>query len=111
MKWQPLAIWADETLVGFVMWARSPDDGSYWIGGFQIDRRYQRRGHGRAALVALIEALGAKPGCREIVLTYLPTNEVARRLYGSLGFRERGEMIEDEVVARLGVTPRTRRRA
>ena len=111
MKWQPLAIWADETLVGFVMWARSPDDGSYWIGGFQIDRRYQRRGHGRAALVALIEALRAKPGCREIVLTYLPTNGVAGRLYGSLGFRERGEMIEDEVVARLDVTPRTRRRA
>jgi ribosomal-protein-alanine N-acetyltransferase len=111
MKWQPLAIWADETLVGFVMWARSSKDGSYWIGGFQIDRRHQRRGHGRAALVALIEALRAKPGCREIVLTYMPTNEAAQRLYRSLGFRESGEIIDDEVVARLGVTPRTRRRA
>ena len=28
--------------------ARSRDDGSYWIGGFQIDRRHQRRGHGRS---------------------------------------------------------------
>ena len=80
-------------------------------GGFQIDRRFQRRGYGRAALVALIEALRDKPGCREIVLTYLPANDPARRLYASVGFTETGEMLDDEVVARLGVTPRTRRRA
>jgi len=111
LTWQPLAIRADGEIVGFVMWARSPDDGSYWIGGFQIDRRFQRRGYGRAALVALIEALRDKPGCREIVLTYLPANDPARRLYASVGFTETGEMLDDEVVARLGVTPRTRRRA
>jgi ribosomal-protein-alanine N-acetyltransferase len=110
MKWQPLAIRADGDLVGFVMWSRSATDGSYWIGGYQIDRRHQRRGHGRSALTALIDALRAKPGCRELVLTYLPSNEVARRLYASLGFRESGEMLEDEVVARLSVSPRTRRR-
>ena len=111
MTWQPLAIRAGGEVVGFVMWSRSATDGSYWIGGFQIDRRRQGRGHGRSALLALIEALRAKPGCREIVLTYLPANAAARRLYASLGFRETGEMIADEVVARLGVTPRTRRSA
>lgn len=111
MTWQPIAIRADGEIVGFVMWARSAVDGSYWIGGFQIDKRHQRRGYGRAALVALIEALRAKPECREIVLTYLPVNDVARRLYRSLGFRETEEMMEDEVVARLAVTQRTRRRA
>jgi [ribosomal protein S5]-alanine N-acetyltransferase len=110
LRWQPLAIRADGEMVGFVMWSRSPD-GSYWIGGFQIDRRYQRRGYGRSALTALIEALRTKPGCREIVLTYLPANDPAHRLYASLGFTETGAMIEGEVVARLGVTPRTRRRA
>jgi len=111
MKWQPIAIRAEGAIVGFVMWARSPDDGSYWIGGFLIDRRYQRRGYGRSALVALMEALRAKPECRRIVLTYMPGNDVARRLYASLGFRETGEILEDEVVAHLEVTTRTRRRA
>jgi diamine N-acetyltransferase len=111
MNWQPLAIRADGEIVGFVMWGRSATDGSYWIGGFQIDTRQQRRGYGRSALIALIEALRTKPGCREIVLTYLPRNEGARRLYASLGFRESGEVLEDEVVARLDVTPRTGRRA
>jgi ribosomal-protein-alanine N-acetyltransferase len=110
MKWQPVAIRAGGDLVGFVMWSRSAADGSYWIGGFQIDERHQRRGHGRSALVALIEALRAKPACREIVLTYVPANAAAKRLYTSLGFAETGEMIEGEAVARLGVTPRTRRR-
>ncbi len=111
MTWQPISIHADGAVVGFVMWARSPDDGSYWIGGFLIDRRYQRRGYGRAALIALIESLRAKPECRTIVLTYMPGNDVARRLYGSLGFRETGDVLEDELVAQLWVTPRTRRRA
>lgn len=111
MKWQPIAIRAGGAIVGFVMWARSPDDGSYWIGGFQIDHRHQRRGYGRSALVALIDALRGKPECREIVLTYLPGNDVARRLYASLGFRESGEIVDDEVVARLAVTARTGRRA
>jgi ribosomal-protein-alanine N-acetyltransferase len=103
MHWQPVAIRADGELVGFVMWARDADDGSYWIGGFQIDQRFQRRGYGRAALTALIEALRAKPECREIVLTYLPANTVAGNLYASLGFRETGEIVEDEAVARLAV--------
>jgi diamine N-acetyltransferase len=111
MEWQPLAIRADGELVGFVMWSRSATDGSYWIGGFQIDRRRQGRGYGRSGLLALIEALRAKPECREIVLTSLRSNAAARRLYASLGFHETGEMVGDEVVARLGVTPRTRRSA
>ncbi len=111
MTWQPLAIRAGGELIGFVMWSRSTTDGSYWIGGFQIDRRHQRRGYGRSALTALIEALRAKPACRQIVLTYLPRNHVARRLYASLGFVRDGEMLGDEVVARLAVTPRAGRRA
>jgi [ribosomal protein S5]-alanine N-acetyltransferase len=109
MRWQPIVIRADGEVTGFVMWARSPEDGSYWLGGFQIDERHQRRGYGRSALVALIDMLRSKPGCREIVLTYLPADDAAQRLYASLGFRASGEMIEDEVVARLGVRPRTRR--
>jgi ribosomal-protein-alanine N-acetyltransferase len=107
-EWQPLAIRADDRTVGFVMWARDPADGSYWIGGFVIDRRDQALGYGRAALVALVEALRAKPGCREIALSYGPDNVAARHLYASMGFVETGEMEDDEVVARLRVGRRRR---
>lgn len=108
-EWQPLAIHVEDRTVGFVMWARDPADGSYWIGGFVIERTEQGKGYGRAALTALIESLRTKPGCRAIALSYIPDNTVARDLYASLGFRETGEMEDDEVVARLFVTPRRRR--
>ncbi|HEX6844920.1 MAG TPA: GNAT family N-acetyltransferase [Actinomycetota bacterium] len=103
--WQPLEIRADGRTVGFVMWARDPADGSYWIGGFVIDRREQGKGYGRAALTALVDALRAKPECRQVALTYRPDNHVAKALYASLGFRETGEWEDDEVVARLDVRP------
>lgn len=107
-RWQPLAIRVEERAVGFAMWARDPADGSYWIGGFLIDRREQRKGYGRAALAVLIGALRSMPGCRQIALSYRPDNEVARALYYSAGFRETGETEGDEVVARLDVAPRRR---
>jgi len=106
--WSPLAIRAEGVTVGFVMWGRDPDDGSYWIGGFVIDRRRQHRGYGRAALEALISLLSAKPGCRQIALSYEPDNDVAIALYASMGFVHRGEIEDDELVARLDLRGRRR---
>ena len=54
--WQPLAIYAGVELVGFVMWAVDPEDGSYWIeGGLTVDRVHQSQGRARAAMAALVE--------------------------------------------------------
>jgi diamine N-acetyltransferase len=106
--WSPLAIRAGDATVGSAMWGRDPDDGSYWIGGFIIDRRQQRKGYGRAALDALVAFLGAMPGCRQIALTYRPDNGVAARLYAAAGFVATGEMEGEEAVARLEVRRRRR---
>lgn len=43
----------------------------------------------------------ALPDCSGIAISYESENEGARRLYASLGFRETGEIIEGEVVARM----------
>jgi ribosomal-protein-alanine N-acetyltransferase len=106
--WSPLAIRAGGTVVGFAMWGRDPEDGSYWIGGFQVDKKQQRRGYGRDALAALIAYLRSMPGCRQVALTFEPDNAVARALYLRAGFVETGEIEDDEVVARLDVRPRRR---
>ena len=91
------------------MWANDPDDvGSYWIGGFVIDRRQQRKGYGRDALSALIDYLRGMPGVCDVALSYMH-NEVAKRLYAEAGFVETGETEGDEVVARLRL-PKQRRR-
>jgi|GEM_PF-87013 len=97
----PLAIYADDTMVGFLMYALDPDDRQYWVHRLMIDQRYQGRGYGRAALQQAIELIGALPDCNEIAISYEPENHVAEQLYLSLGFEKTGEIIEGEVVQRL----------
>jgi len=99
--WRPLAVTAGGEVVGFVMWAVDPDDSSGWIGGLVIGRDCQRRGYGRAAVLALVERLRRDEGCPAAALSYSPDNAAARALYSSLGFTETGEREDDELVARL----------
>ena len=67
---------------------------SYYIWRFMIDRRYQGRGYGREALKQGIEFIRTFP-CGEAKycwLSYESENEVARKLYLSMGFIERPEL-------------------
>jgi diamine N-acetyltransferase len=98
--WRPLAVSAGGAVVGFVMWAVDPGDGSAWVGGLVIGLQHQRRGYGRAAVTALLERLRREQGCPSAALSYAPDNLAARALYASLGFAETGEREDDELVAR-----------
>ncbi|GAB3956057.1 hypothetical protein GCM10027614_67110 [Micromonospora vulcania] len=59
--WTSLAVYADETVVGHVMWGVD-DDGSHWIGGMVIDAAEQNRGVGRATVQTLATWLAARDG-------------------------------------------------
>ncbi|WNM40522.1 GNAT family N-acetyltransferase [Micromonospora halotolerans] len=96
--WTSLAVCADETVVGHVMWGVD-DDGSRWIGGMVIDAGEQDRGIGRAAVKTLTDWL-SKAG-QPIRLSYRPDNTAAATLYGSLGFHPTGAMEDDELIAEL----------
>jgi diamine N-acetyltransferase len=102
-EWIPLAIYHDDEMVGFVMYGVYRDEGKYWILRVMVDHRAQSNGYGRAALRLLLDRLRATPGCDEVAISYEPENEVARSLYASFGFRETGEVIEGETVARLSL--------
>lgn len=104
-EWQPLAVCLAGRVIGFVMWAVEPADGSCWVGGFLIDKRFQRQGHGRRALETLLDRLSTEHGHRRFALSYGPDNPAAS-LYHSLGFRDTGEREGDEVVARLWLPER-----
>ena len=43
----PLAIYAGDTPVGFLMYCVDRDDGEYWLYRLMIDRRYQGKGYAR----------------------------------------------------------------
>ncbi|WMX43948.1 GNAT family N-acetyltransferase [Streptomyces roseicoloratus] len=99
--WTSLAVRADDTVVGHVMWAHDDQDGSHWVGGMMIDVAEQGRGVGRAAMGAVIALLSALPDCREIRLSCHPANTSAERLYRSLGFGPTGEREDEEIVMSL----------
>jgi len=99
-EWQPLAVCLANRVIGFVMWVVDPEDGGCWVGGFIIDKNFQRRGYGRRALQALMDLVAAEHGHRRFALSFAPDNPAAP-LYRSLGFQETGEMVGGELVARL----------
>lgn len=94
--WTSLAVYADETAVGHIMWGVD-DDESRWIGGMLIDAAEQDRGVGRAAVTTLADWL-ARAG-HPVRLSYHPENLPAAALYRSLGFHPTGAIEDDEIVA------------
>ena len=98
--WTSLAVYADETVVGHVMWGVD-DDGSRWIGGLVVDADEQDRGVARAAVRTLADWLASQDGGYPVRLSYHPDNTPAARLYTSLGFTPTGAMEDDELIAEL----------
>lgn len=101
----PLAVYAAGEMVGFLMYSREPETGRYWILRLMIDAAQQGRGLGRAALLAAIDLIGQRHGCQEIVLGVVDGNQVAERLYESVGFCQTGEFESGEAIMRLELGP------
>ncbi len=92
----PMGIFLDGKMVGFIMYGKEPKDKKYWMVRFMIDKKYQGKGYGRAAIVELVKLLKRKKDCKEILTTYVPGNEISKKLFFSLGFRETGKIVEEE---------------
>jgi diamine N-acetyltransferase len=93
-----------DTPVGFVWYGKPPDDEHWWIIEFMIAKEYQGKGYGRTAMNLTIEEMRQNYACRDIYITIVPGNEVARKLYESMGFVDTGTIDEeDELVFLLDV--------
>lgn len=92
----PMAIYSDETMVGFVMYDYDPATKSGWITRLMVDYRYQGKGYGKYAINEVINRFKATDGCEFIKTSYVLKNKRAGRLYKSLGFNETGELIDGE---------------
>jgi diamine N-acetyltransferase len=95
------AIYADETPVGFAMLWDDPEAGEYGLWRFMIAAEHQGKGFGRRALEQIIAHVRARPGARELTLSYVPGDGAAGAFYARLGFVETGEVDEGERVMRL----------
>lgn len=92
----PFAIYADNTLVGFIMLGYYEARKQYTLWKFLIDKNHQNKGYGREALKQGILYLKDRFGAREIYTGVALGNESAKYLYSSIGFKETG-LIEDNM--------------
>ena len=101
-------------MVGFVLYGRWPESGVpphhsharpgiFHVLRFMIDARYQGRGYGRAAMEQVIERIRAQPEAYVIEISYDPGNLVMAKLCARVGFQPTGQMIDDEIEARLAL--------
>ncbi len=97
----PLAIYADERPVGFLMYAYENDRREWWIFRLMIAEEDQGKGYGRTAMRLGIERMRTNPDCDRIFISFEPENSVAEQLYRSLGFVSNHEILGGEVVYRL----------
>lgn len=100
------AVYADDTMVGFVMYGPdaeyAPDEpGAYAFIRLMIDQAHQGKGYGRAAVAAVIDAITRIPGSRVIYTSYVSENIHAGRLYTAMGFQATGRELDGELVVRL----------
>lgn len=84
------AIYADDTLVGFLMLCDDADTPEYFLWRLMIDARYQGLGFGRRALERAIEYVRKRPGAREFTTAYVPGEHSPRDFYTRMGFTETG---------------------
>lgn len=97
----PLAIYAGEQPVGFLMYTYVPERQEWWIFRLMIAVEEQGKGFGRAAMRQAITRMRALPGCDRIFISFEPENAPAEQLYRSLGFVPNNEVWGGEVVFRL----------
>ena len=71
-------------MIGFTMYEIVAGVG--FIMRLMIDQKYQRQGYGRATMIEVIRRLKLYPDVEIIATSYRKENEIAAKLYQSLGF-------------------------
>ena len=96
---QPFGIYADGSMVGYVMVIYDYDVPEYDVWHMMIDASEQGKGYGSAALDRVLDYIRTKPfgDSGRVALTCNRDNPASKKLYESRGFRATGVEDEDEV--------------
>lgn len=96
--WITKAIYDGDIMIGFTMYGYSEKLNFYEVCRLMIDHKYHGRGYGRAALLKVIEEMKKYNDCNEIYLCFDPENVIAQKLYISVGFKDTGKIIDNELL-------------
>jgi diamine N-acetyltransferase len=92
----PMVIYSDETIVGFIMFIVR--EGKYWVSRLMIDKNFQGKGLGKAAMLESVKFAKETYRAEELYTSFEPENKIAEQLYTSVGFIKIGEILDGEVV-------------
>lgn len=94
----PICIYDGEQMVGFLMYDVDPDTHRTEMCRLMIDKEYQGKGYGRAAILRLLDLVKKKYGNIKFYTSIEPNNATAKKLYESVGFNMTGEIMWEELV-------------
>jgi len=109
----PFAIYADEVVVGFLMYIYDTLDHesfekqvffgkkSYFIWHIMIEKSYQGKGYGKLAFEKMLMDIGTMPDgeAEYVALFYRTSNVIAKKLYASFGFVDTGIIQANSMLA------------
>jgi diamine N-acetyltransferase len=101
----PYGIYNGDEPVGFLMigYNFSNPEVQGFVIRLMVDEKHQGKGYGKFGMNWILDHYRSDDRIQRIGISYEPNNEVARRLYASLGFVETGEIDHGEVVAELQI--------
>jgi len=95
---KPYAIYAEERVVGFLMYNSVPEElDGYWVYRIMVDKQFQGKGIGKAATKLMMSEMAISLNAKKIVVGYHPNNLGAHNLYASLGFIDNGDRFGKEM--------------
>ncbi|PAE15995.1 hypothetical protein CHH91_10155 [Virgibacillus sp. 7505] len=97
-QWYPHGIYADDMLVGFLMFGTDQETKRVELCRFMLDKQYQGKGYGTAALVTLFDLIKIRYGPISFYTSIVPDNLAAKKIYENAGFRMTGEILWEELV-------------
>ena len=97
------AVYAGDTPVGFVMLYLDGLKSRYSLWRLLIDKRYQGKGYGKAAIEQVVDFVRTLPEATELTVTYPPVEGNPSKFFAECGFVETGETENDEKVMKLTV--------
>ncbi len=97
----PLAIYYDDTMVGFLMYGIYENDNEYWISRMMIDKSFQNMSYGRQALSLLIKKIKKDKTHNKIFIGAEKSNNTALKLYENMGFEFTGRIEGGEHIMRM----------
>lgn len=92
------AIYADDVVVGQVWYQLEEHTRSAHINRLLTGLAHQGKGYGRAAMHLVLADCESLPFVDVVYISFVPGNDIARKLYLDLGFVDTGEMDDGEHV-------------